>query len=107
MKIRLEYENNEYILEYTRRSVETMEKSGFVIDEIQSKPVTMIPQLFAGAFIKNHTGIKRKLVEEIYDYIPQKGELIATLGEMYMETVATLADEPEESVGNAQWAVMK
>ena len=31
-----------YTLEYTRKSVETMERNGFVADDIQRKPVHLI-----------------------------------------------------------------
>lgn len=105
-KITINYDKKEYVLEYNRQSVRTMEAQGFVLDEIQTKPVTMIPALFNGAFIKNHRGIKRSLMDEIYDEISDKTGLLQALMEMYAETLSTLTDD-KDAEGNATWAVTK
>lgn len=105
-KINLTYENKEYTLEYSRQSVRTMESQGFNFDELTTKPATMLPLLFDGAFMKNHRGIKRRLIDEIYDEISNKGELLAALGEMYAETLNTLVGDKADE-GNVQWAVTK
>lgn len=104
-KIALNYENKEYVLEYNRQSVRQMEGQGFVLDEITSKPVTMIPLLFEGAFIKNCRGIKRKTISDIYDAIGDKTGLLEALMEMYAETLATLTEDGAE--GNVSWAIVK
>ena len=104
-KIELTYENKQYVLEYSRQSVRQMEGQGFVLDEIASKPVTMIPLLFEGAFIKNCRGIKRKTISDIYDGIGDKTGLLEALMEMYAETLSTLTDDSVE--GNVSWAVVK
>ena len=104
MAIKLTYEKQDYQLEYTRESVKTMEQTGFSFDEIDSKPATMIPMLFYGAFIAKHRGIKRKLVDKIYDNTPNKTELIGVLGEMYAETLSYLTESSDE--GNVKWEVM-
>lgn len=104
-KITMEYSGKEYTLEYNRQSVKTMESQGFRVDQISSMPVTMIPMLFQGAFIKNHKGLKRATLDEIYDNVGDKNGLIVALAEMYSETVGSLMDENEE--GNATWAVQK
>ena len=105
-KITLTYDNKEYELEYNRQSVRTMEAQGFVLDEISSKPVTMIPRLFTGAFIKNHKGIKRSLMDEMYDELSDKTGLISALMEMYVDTLSTLTDD-KENAGNATWVMVK
>lgn len=43
-----------YTLEYTRKTVEIMEKQGFIAEDVDRKPMTMLPALFAGAFIARH-----------------------------------------------------
>ena len=112
-KITITYQDNEYVLEYSRNSVKLMEQQGFVIDQISEKPMTMIPQLVYGAFIKNNKGIKRSLVDEIYENITNKigdGEngFIQTLIEMYAETISTLTDGSAVDEGNAAvWKVTK
>ena len=105
-KIALTYENKEYVLEYSRQSVRTMEAQGFVLNELETKPVTMIPMLYQGAFIKHHKGIKRNLMDEMYEEIADKTGLLSALMEMYAETLSTLTDDKED-VGNATWAMVK
>lgn len=104
-KINLSYDKKEYILEYNRQSVKTMESQGFVLEELTAKPMTMIPLLFQGAFIKNHRGIKRNLMDEIFDEIGDKTALMESLMEMYAETLSTLTEGSGE--GNATWAMVK
>ena len=102
-QLRFTYQNKEYILEYTRRSVEAMEKKGFVASEIETKPVTVLPALFAGAFLANHRYVKPEVIDEIYSKMTNKQELIGKLAEMYNEPIMALVDEPEESEGNLDW----
>lgn len=105
-KINLTYEDKEYVLEYDRQSVKTMEGQGFILGELTDKPMTMIPLLFAGAFIKNHRGVKRRVVDEIFDDITDKTPLMEALMEMYAETLSSLTDG-DKSEGNVKWAVAK
>jgi len=104
-KINLTYNKKDYILEYNRQSVKTMESQGFVLEELTAKPMTMIPLLFNGAFIKNHRGIKRNLMDEIFEEVGDKTALMEALMEMYAETLSTLTDGNGE--GNATWAMVK
>ena len=102
-QLRFTYQDKEYVLEYTRKSVEAMEKKGFVASEIETKPVTVLPALFAGAFIANHRYVKQDVIDEIYSKLTNKQELIGKLAEMYNEPIMALVDEPEESEGNLDW----
>ena len=102
-QLRFTYQNKEYVLEYTRRSVEIMEKKGFVASDIQTKPVTILPALFAGAFLANHRNENPEVIEKIYSKMTNKQELIGKLAEMYNEPIMALVDEPEESEGNLDW----
>ena len=102
-QLRFTYEDKEYVLEYTRRSVEAMEKKGFVASEIETKPVTVLPALFAGAFLANHRFVKQEIIDDIYSKMTNKQELIGKLAEMYNEPIMALVDEPEESEGNLDW----
>lgn len=112
-KITITYNDNDYILEFSRTSVKQMEGQGFVLDKLAEQPMTMIPMLVYGAFAKNHKGIKRSLVDEIYEHITDKigdGEngFIHALLEMYAETVNTLTDNEAVDEGNrAVWTVTK
>ena len=102
-QLRFTYQDKEYVLEYTRKSVEMMEKKGFVAAEIETKPVTVLPALFAGAFLANHRFVKQEVIDEIYSKMTNKTELISKLAEMYSEPIMALVDEPEESEGNLDW----
>lgn len=112
-KITITYQNTDYVLEFSRNSVKQMEQQGFVLDKISEQPMTMVPLLVYGAFTKNNKGIKRSLVDEIYEHITDKigdGEngFIHALLEMYAETVNTLTDtEPVDEGNRAVWKVTK
>ena len=106
-KITLTHNGKDYTLEYSRQSVKTMEQQGFVLDEIATKPMTMIPQMFQGAFIKNHKGIKRSLVDDIYKDIHNRSELMEALMEMYADTLSSLMDDGPEDSGNVTWSLVK
>lgn len=86
-----------YTLEYTRKTVEMMEKNGFIADDVQRKPMSMLPALFAGAFLAHHRFVKRDVIDSIYDRMNHKDELITALVEMYNEPLISLFDEPEQN----------
>ena len=102
-QIQVVYQDKEYTLEYTRKSVETMERNGFVAANINDKPMTTLPALFAGAFLANHRFVKQDVIDAIFAKMTNKGELIGKLAEMYNDTLNTLVDEPSESEGNLNW----
>ena len=105
-QITFEFEGKEYILEFTRKSIETMEKQGFIASEITEKPMLTLPALFAGAFLAHHRYLKREIIDKIFDKFTNKQELIGKLAEMYNEPILALMDEPEESEGNIQWGAI-
>ena len=41
------YEGKDYTLEYTRRTIKQMEDEGFVARNIDDRPMTLLPALFA------------------------------------------------------------
>ena len=97
------HNGKDYTLEYTRRSVERMEREGFLASEMRDKPMTTLPALFAGAFYANHPWVKREVVNEIFAKMGDKSELIGKLAEMYNEPISALVDDPEENAGNVSW----
>ena len=102
-QLKVTYQGNEYCLEYTRKSVEQMEKNGFVASDIQVKPMNTLPALFAGAFLAHHRLVRQEVIDAIYKTMRNKQDLIGKLAEMYNEPIMALLDEPEESEGNADW----
>mgnify|MGYP001048910130 FL=1 len=93
-----------YTLEYTRKTVAAMEKNGFVA-AVERKPMTLLPALFAGAFLAHHRFVKRDVIDNIYARMNHKDELIAALVEMYNDPLLSLLDEPEQegNEGNLSW----
>ena len=96
-QITFSYDGKEYKLEFTRRTIRQMEENGFNIQLIGEKPMTMLPDFFAGAFRANHKNVKRELIDEIYTNMPNKDKLIEKLVEMYNEPLSALMEEPEEN----------
>ena len=81
-----------------------MEDEGFVAQDIDRKPMTLLPALFAGAFKAHHRFVKQDVIDKIYAGMPHKDELIGTLAEMYNDPIVTLMEEPDEkAVKNVSW----
>ena len=102
-QINLEFEGKKYCLEYSRRTVEQLERQGFSIADIERKPMLTLPTLFAGAFLKNHRKVKMDTIDRIFEKIANKSDLLNKLAEMYNEPLETLLDESEDTEGNVDW----
>jgi len=104
-KIEFDYKGVKYTLEYDRKAIEIMENNGLKIDEIKSKPASMISILWQGAFLKNHKKEKIEKIQEIYENIGNKSELNSCLSEMAIETYSVLLgdNEDEDNSKNIDW----
>lgn len=100
-QIKITHDGREYILEYTRRAIEAMEREGFNLQEISTKPMTRVFQLFQGAFIARHPKVTLMTVEDIYKHLGNREKLLTALVNMYQEPLNELFDESNE--GNATW----
>lgn len=96
-KIEFTFDGVDYTLEYNRDAIIFMEKKGFNISELESKPLTMIEILWQGAFWKNHRKEKADTIEKIYESISNKSELNAALSEMFIEAYSVLIGDSEET----------
>lgn len=96
---------DKYVLEYTRKTVSIMERQGFVAENVNKQPMTMLPTLFAGAFLAHHRTLPQEVIDRLYARMPHKDELIPKLVEMYNDPIATLLEEPEDEgdEGNLTW----
>lgn len=98
------YKDKEYVLEYNRKIVQTMESNGFSIQDIDRKPTIVLPTLFAGAFRMHCQGTKQSTIDEILSHITDKEGLFVRLAEMYNDPAAEVMAEPEEGAeGNVSW----
>lgn len=102
-QLKFTYNDKEYTLEFTRRTVSEMEKKGFIAAEVEDKPMTTLPALFEGAFLAHHRFEKKEVINAIFAKMTNKEELIGKLAEMYNEPIMALVEEPEESEGNLSW----
>lgn len=99
-QITIPYEDKEYTLEYNRKAIQRMERSGFRIGDLQDKPGTSIPQLFQGAFYMHHRSLKTEVIDDIYANLEDDGdELMEALGEMYQDALLTMI----RPSGNIKW----
>lgn len=98
-QITFTFEDKEYTLEFTKNTVRQMERRGFVAEDMATKPMTVIPDLFAGAFLSKHPQLKREKIDKIFEAMGDKQRLIRALTDMYAETIEGLIDEVDE--GNA------
>ena len=94
------YNGVDYKLGFTLASIEQMERSGFILRELDTKMAIRTKELFYGSFMMNHKGIKRKLVDEIYDKLKDKEGLLLGLAELYNEAGEALLEE-----GNVGWTM--
>ena len=58
-QLNFEFDGRDYTLEFTRRTVTEMERKGFVVSDVERKPMTTLPTLFEGAFLAHHRGVKK------------------------------------------------
>ena len=67
--------------------------------------MTMLPALFAGAFLAHHRYVKQDVIDGIYARLTKRDELISKLVEMYNEPILSLLDDPDqgEDGGNLDW----
>lgn len=102
-QLKFTYNEKDYVLEFTRRTVTEMEKKGFIATEVENKPMSTLPALFEGAFLAHHRFEKKETINAIFNRMTNKEELIGKLAEMYNEPIMALVEEPEESEGNVDW----
>ena len=102
-QLKFTYNEKDYVLEFTRRTVTEMEKKGFIAAEVENKPMSTLPALFEGAFLAHHRFEKKETINAIFNRMTNKEELIGKLAEMYNEPIMALIEEPEESEGNLNW----
>lgn len=102
--IKFNYNGRDYCLEFTKRTVQEMDRMGFVAKNWEDHPGTVLPQLWSGAFLANNRKTTEATKEEIYANIVDKEGLIEKLIEMYNEPLDKLLEEPpEDAEGNVKW----
>lgn len=92
-------EGNVYTLEFNARVVKSMERKGFKMDT--EHPLTMIEDLFLGAFQMHHKGIMPDRVKEIWKEQSKKDDLLSALIRLYMKPLEDMMSDAEGEDENA------
>lgn len=109
MNKKIEFEKNgqKYVLEYTRESVALMERQGFVVSELTTRPMLMLPLAFQGLFYKNHRNVNKAFVDEIYNGFKNKDQLLEAIAGMLDECYSSLTEaNKEDDKGNIDWKIV-
>ena len=91
--IQFTYNDVDYTLEYTSKTLEKMEADGIVLADMNKKPVTILPKLFEYAFYAHHKRIKKAEVDNIFHLFTNKNDMYNKLSEMATDTLNTLFEE--------------
>ena len=99
-------DGREYTLEFTRETIEYAERMGFTLDDLSSKMMTRIPELFHYAFRAHHPQLSKKKTDEILfnDLGGMSEKLADRLINLYSLPFDTLASE-DENPKNPQMTV--
>lgn len=100
----IEYNEKNYKLGYTVKTIRNMSATGFKLSDIHDAPLIALPQLFAGAFKAQHPFLSDTVITAIYDNLENRAALVAKLIEMYSEVVNAYMEDDSEKAGNAKWA---
>ena len=106
-RIEFDYNGKHYCLEYTPDTLARMEASGFILDEVTTKPNLRIPQLWEGAFLAHESRVSKTVRNAIFKAF-KSDELIKTLYAMYNNVSAQLMgeDSDEENQGERKWTAL-
>ena len=107
LKITDPISEQEYTLEFNRKSVLRALKAGFdpnKMAEGEIETAMMIPTLFNCAFDMHHGKMDEKETDAIYDMIPDKADMIAALAELFADPIEKLTADPKGAKSkNFKW----
>ena len=114
-----DFDGREFTLEFNRKTVVKAEKAGLNLQEIDSKPMTMVGIMFWAAFLHHHPWITQEQTDKILDeqfggveglgtIENDEGEnLVTHLGRLYSEPFSTLIPSDEEGIVNPPKVAVK
>ena len=108
--ISFDYNGKHYCLEYTRATVQLMERAGFCPNDIDQKPALRLEQMWAGAFLKNHRNVSDRVISELLDKMGDRKKLFSILQDMISETYNALVEDNDTDEGDqgnvVSWTAM-
>ena len=95
-----------YTLEFTRDSVAYAQYKGFVIDDVNVKPMVAIPDLFRYAFRAHHKNISTLKIDKLFDELGGLPDgMLERLVELYYKPYNCLFNADEGETKNAKVTV--
>lgn len=99
----LRFEEQDYTLEFDRKTTKALEQSGFDISALSSQTLSQTELLFWGAFRKNHPKIRRAKTDEILRHVANVDELVPLLIELYYDPISAVLGDENEAEKNVSW----
>ena len=96
-----------YTLEFSRKTIATAERRGFVLDQISDRPLTGCQDLFHFAFLKNHRNISKETTDELFDELGgiEADGLMERLIALYNDGIRSTNMGADGEVTNAKYAL--
>lgn len=96
-EMEFEYNNVHYKLGFNKSTVRQLEQRGFDATKLQNLPATMIQLLWQGAFLKNHKRTPQSTIEDIWNHLENRNDVIIKLVELYSEPLAGIVEDLEDT----------
>ena len=83
----------QYILEFTAESATFAQQKGFDINEWETKPMVVFPQLFMYSFRANHRSVSPYKIQKLWDELSKDGVpdgVLERLMELYNKPIACM-----------------
>ncbi len=103
IKIQFEADGSKYTLEFSKKTVKAMESRGFSIADVRSRPMTLLPMLFEGAFALHHPKMTSEQIQKIFGRMNDREALFDTLVSMYNAPIEGLFEDPDEEKNAVSW----
>ena len=112
-EIVFDYEGKEYVLAFTPASIKKMEEAGFDFAKMGERLLSTPEELFKGALLANHSGMRDEKAHEIYMALArtedgsesETDELMNVLGEMLTEAIEEITSRGK--TGNVRLRLVK
>ncbi len=102
--LKITFEDKEYTLGYSRRTIAALEDQGLDISEVEGKPMSDMLLFITGAFKLHHNYMTQDQIVEIIKNLEDKDGFVGALIELYKEAIDSIYGEPKKSSKNAKWS---
>ena len=107
LKIKDPNSEQEYTLEFNRKTVREALNDGFDLDKMAEGDygqMLMFPKLFNRAFEMHHGKMSEEETDAIYELLPNKTDFMGALSELFAEPINSLVEDPKGAKSkNFKW----